>query len=567
MEKLNLTTIDVQDLDVFVKNFYDLRRDVHVFVEYVKSREVKRAYRTNFLTKTDYNRLVKLMTDPRAVKEIEAMDRSTWVDFVDELALKLEFVSYDTKGQYMGYTSSEPSYPDNYIQFNSQKYNAFLNKPLLEQERLFFNTLVDNYNYCNNEFFHNSLLGQLNCFSSFGCATGVVPGLNFAKSRRFLFNVLAECKSGLWYSTASLVEYLKKEFPYFLIPIKLKLSSPRKTKENRYVNFAEGTERWGRGITISENDPDSFERVEGRYIEHFLENIPLILGYVDLAYSKNINREREPSDYQSLKAFRVNKRFLKFMEGTVDKPKVTVQPNFEIHVESEFYPAQVMAQLFPLTDIVSEDVIIILKLQKKKVLAQLVNNHELEIIKLLTKLSDKPLPQNIVIELQEWTGHTEKFILYEGFGLLEGDEDLAPADPFTFETITPHLRIIRNPQELYLKLEQEELIPLRIMHSDNELKSVTEKARTHFLQKTKKVEKTKQKKELTLTRHVMITLHFPDKTVLNKFNKALLDAHCPVVVNEREQTLTYAKFYEEQFETVIKYFKKDYIIKIEDIKI
>ena len=41
---------------------------------------------------------------------------------------------------------------------------------------------------------------------------------------------------------------------------------------------------------IHESDPDGFERVEGRYVERFLESIPLVLRYVDVAY------ERKPSN-------------------------------------------------------------------------------------------------------------------------------------------------------------------------------------------------------------------------------------------------------------------------------
>ena len=39
----------------------------------------------------------------------------------------------------------------------------------------------------------------------------------------------------------------------------------------------------------------------------------------------------------------------------------------------------------------------------------------------LRELTGRTLPQNIVAELEEWTGHSENFILFEGFGVLEGD--------------------------------------------------------------------------------------------------------------------------------------------------
>ena len=37
----------------------DLRRDIHVFVDYVRERDVKRAHRDNALNKSDSKRLAK----------------------------------------------------------------------------------------------------------------------------------------------------------------------------------------------------------------------------------------------------------------------------------------------------------------------------------------------------------------------------------------------------------------------------------------------------------------------------------------------------------------------------
>ena len=48
----------------------DLRRDIHVFVAYVRDREVKRSHRGNNLGKADAARLAKLMSDPEAPNEV-----------------------------------------------------------------------------------------------------------------------------------------------------------------------------------------------------------------------------------------------------------------------------------------------------------------------------------------------------------------------------------------------------------------------------------------------------------------------------------------------------------------
>ena len=49
---MNLESIDVGPLDV-ATGLPDLQRDLHVFVDYVRAREVKRAHRGNVLSKAD----------------------------------------------------------------------------------------------------------------------------------------------------------------------------------------------------------------------------------------------------------------------------------------------------------------------------------------------------------------------------------------------------------------------------------------------------------------------------------------------------------------------------------
>ena len=73
---------------------------------------------------------------------------------------------------------------------------------------------------------------------------------------------------------ASLVEYLKKNHRYFLIPKKPQFKNDYVRKNGRYQNFRESERPWGKEIEINESAPDAFDRVEGRYVERFLEGIP-----------------------------------------------------------------------------------------------------------------------------------------------------------------------------------------------------------------------------------------------------------------------------------------------------
>src|SRR5439155_584871 len=83
----NLESIDVNPLDV-APEVPDLRRDLHVFVDYVRAHEVKRSHRGNALSKTDAKRLARLMSDPNAVREVDEDGPSEGMDFADDVSLR-----------------------------------------------------------------------------------------------------------------------------------------------------------------------------------------------------------------------------------------------------------------------------------------------------------------------------------------------------------------------------------------------------------------------------------------------------------------------------------------------
>ena len=560
---VELIPVDVSGLDVF-DDPCDLRRDIHVFVQYVQEREVKRLHRSNGLSKADSRQLAKGMSDPEAQAQVKEDGDSDWVGYVDWLCLKLGFVHYDTKGTYAGYTSSEPSFPDNYIEFRAPRYQQFLQAPLAKQERRLLDVLITQGSGCDSEFFCTAVLGLVDGFPSWGCATGVVPTLDFARARRFLLDLLHTCQVGVWYSTASLIQYLKTVHPFFLIPKKPKYKSRWDRDHGRYGNFQEGQDRWERGTSVPETAVDAFERVEGRYVERFLEGFPLLLGYVDVAYEGQPYSGNYPS-LNHLQAFRVNNRLVRAIKGDMPLPKVTVQPNFEIYVESEFYPANVLSKLIPLTDVVSTDVLTILRLRKTEVAAQSAQDESLDVISLLIDLSGQELPQNVARELAEWSAHAEKFVLYHGFALLEGDEHLPAADPFTVECISPTVRIVRSPDALYDRLQESEWMPMRVKHAGT-LVSLPPAARTLFARRAPVSEpRPEEKAEISLVRQTVITLHFPDDELLERVRRALLAVMCPVEVSKADRTISFSKQHESLVAEAIEALRHEYSIHIQDI--
>nr|QNT35485.1 hypothetical protein ICMCNNFD_00002 [uncultured Methanosarcinales archaeon] len=568
LPKPDLTQADIDELSI-VSNQYDLRHDLHAFVEYVRGRDVKRLHRSNELNKSDQKRLAKLMSNSYPLKEVEANGHSDWIDYVDELALAFKFANYDTEGRYMGYYSNEPSFPDNYIDVDTQRYEEFVGLPLIEQEKKLQGVVVKNYLDGYNEFYETSVLGRLSGFSTWGSATGIMPGLDFGKARRFIIKVLQSCTPGVWYTTASLIRYLKEHHPFFLIPENPKYPHEGYAEKGRYGNFHEQKERWGTRMQISESETDAFERVEGRFVERFLEGLPLILGYIEVAYSETEYKGLLP-EMNRLLAFRVNDMFLHVMSGGIIEPKVTVQPNFEVHVESELYPVRILAQLAKIADVVTKDRTNILKLRKKKVLTQLSERVDFDVIKLLEKMSGQKLPQNVRIELDEWVGASDAFTLYENVVLLEGDRNLPGIDEFTIESITPAIKIVHSPDRLFAHLLQKELIPLRIKHRSLDLTPLPDGANTVFprrdlsVSKSKAKAKAKTKKRVTIKREVRITFHFPAKELMEEFRKGLVAARCPVAADWGKLTLSFDKRYESEVKKVSKKLS-DYTIKTEDI--
>ena len=50
--------------------------------------------------------------------------------------------------------------------------------------------------------------------------------------------------------------------------------------------------------------------------------------------------------------------------------------------------------------------------------------------------------------------------------VLETDQDLPAADPFTVERVAAGIRLVRSPDKLFDELERRELMPVRIKHGD-----------------------------------------------------------------------------------------------------
>ena len=370
--KLLLDVASVADLEVYA-NPADIRWDLHAFADYVRDHEIKRAHRDNRFPPAHQQRLAKLLSHPAMASATDNWGVSRWIDHVDRLCLALKFVSYDTKGEYAGDSSSEPSFPDNYIQFEEREYEKFISLSLALQEERILDLHLAGLDG-GNEFLTRGPLARMDRFDGRGSATGVMPAIPFAKIRRRLLELLSRCPCGVWWSTASLVEQMQRHDPWFLIPKDLpKNVAAEYGFKGRYGNFIERKRGdWGNRESISNRDPEGFAKVEGRFLERFLEGLPLVLDYVEVAYLRTKTESAIEPSRGLLPAFRITERLRRVMQHEIAAPKVTVLPNFEVHVESLFFSAKTGKQLRLLGEPVQQGLVTIFKLAKAQVAAALV---------------------------------------------------------------------------------------------------------------------------------------------------------------------------------------------------
>jgi hypothetical protein len=568
-----LTPLDPKKLRTF-SNDRDLLRDLFTYLDYVGEHSVKRMTRTNGIPQADLNRLAKLLVIDPPQKDDWMYAREHWINFIDDLALHLGLVDYDVKGTYRGYTSSEPSFIENFITVNKPDLGKFLKLSPAGQEKKILDALIqakshsEYGDYRKNEFYETAILGELDSFGTWGAGTGIMPTLQFPTIRQFLLEVLKICPPNQWLSVESLIAHLKAEHPYFLIP-----KNPPKDKWDkavtRYGNFYESKEQWSHNEKpIPDDDTDGFERVEGRYVERFLENIPLTMRFVDVAYN--------PAPYKGLlpmrgmlKAFRVNERFLRLMSGAESLPRLTVQPNFDVVIESDFYPAKIIQQVSALGEEVSSPnsghaaYVGIFQLKKTFVAAEQVRQPDLDVIALLEKLGGRSLPPNVKVELEEWAGHADQFMLYEGFALLESVDEIPELDKFTAERITPTLRLVRDNDGLFSTLEAKAYAPLRIQHPTGGFAPLAESAVSLFPKESAQEKSHRKPKQVKVSRSVAVIYQFPDEASFASVQKILAELRCPFQADSKIRSIQIQQKEQARFDEAVLKLRDSWIIEIE----
>ena len=147
-----------------------------------------RTRRENSIPKTAARRLAKLLSHSGEAAYVEEHGCGMWSDHVSDVARKLGLVSFDTEGDYIGYSSTEPSFVDNEIEVEEKAWRSYLDRTPLQKERALLDVHLDTLP---SEFFQRATLVEGKAFDRSGCATGPASRMKLAQIRRSLLQMLA----------------------------------------------------------------------------------------------------------------------------------------------------------------------------------------------------------------------------------------------------------------------------------------------------------------------------------------------------------------------------------------
>ncbi|MBI5488148.1 MAG: hypothetical protein HY905_12515 [Deltaproteobacteria bacterium] len=468
----------------------NLRRDIYLFVDFVRREGLRRTHRGNQIPKGPAAKLAGILSWPEEAAAVKDDGYGHWSNKVSWIARTLGLVNFKIKGVYAGYSSQSESFPENDLEVVEKNFVAWLARDPMHKERAILEALVRT---TGSEFFHLSTLGKGERFGCSGSGVGPASRMDLPVVRNGLLDILADLPAGVWLPVSGLIEHVRRQAPTLILHPGLRQPEPepwtpydgRKPKkavpklEDLYTNFCEVTarDRWGEKGQLGEATPDVFSRVEGRYIQFFLEEVPFLCGFIDLALPPE--RRAKPDDpcppLESIRAFRLTPRLRQVVRGdpAISPIRVTVLPNFDVVVEAPSYPDRELDALAPFCLQIKEDgPTHLLRLDRKTVVSLAASRkNPLRILETLEHLTGAPPPANVAAEIQDWLGHADKLVVYEDCALIElhGPDSLAAEVRSELGTLvagqcSPTVLLARQPERAMSVLEQRARAPVGVTH-------------------------------------------------------------------------------------------------------
>lgn len=474
----------LKGLQLYAAGVVDLRRDVYLFVDFVRREGLKRAHRTNEIPRASALKLAKILARPGEEVGVEPEVEAEWADFVSRLARSLGLVDFDVEGVYAGYSSHEPSFPDNHVVVQTKRFEAWLASSPLEKERAIVDTLAKT---THSEFFSRStLFGWEPRFDSAGRAIGPHSRLDLPAVRRRLLALLAKLPAGEWLRMEELIAHVKATARDAILPPAIKKPGPKDpirraakgeaADDDLYENFREDPdERWKQGPrALTEQTPDVFERVEGRYLQYFLQEIPYLCGFVELALVKlPANAPPGKPPRERVRAFKLTPGLAQVVRAdpALDQVSVTVREDFEVVVEAPSWPDQELDQLRPFcVTLAEEPPTHRLRIDQKRAVAWAATRPEAHpIAPILFALTRGSLPESVAAAVDAWSGHAHKLTVLEDVTLIEllgpeADAVRAELGALALPDAPPGFAVTRDPKRAVAVLEEKLRVPVVVTH-------------------------------------------------------------------------------------------------------
>ncbi len=524
---------------------FNIRKDLLNFIDYVEEREVKRSHRENQIMKGDLKRLAKRLTIPGCLLDTETED-GDWSHFICNIARTLNLVDYDVKGSYAGYSSSEPSFPDNYIEVNTKSVEDYLLLSSLEKEKRIMANMIT---HDPREFYSRSLLGKpFGRFDITGSGVNVSSKMDYSKVRKRLFEILADYDPGKTIPFGDFINKIKTEEPNLILDRKFRpkfkktpYGDNRDRNQLYYCFYESKNDRSFDRIEIHESEANGFERVEGRYLAFFLEEIPYLMHCVQIEYNDHYQSDIRPPLPSYIKSFTITGKLQFLIKNNYPElghVKFTLTPDYKLFVESFLYPDRELRMLEPYTkELSSEQNLTVLSLDRKKTVSNLAENPQLtDVLDILLSLGIN-VPENIKIELKEWSRSADKLIVYENVALLEmrskhtkdKEDVLNQLSPYLVDKGTKSFAVIKKAKTVFSILQKMELVPALVSHTNKSISVSGKKSNSKAMPKTS----AKALKKVSLEERPFIALHSNDKSFLAKLNKALIEVGIPHVIKDQ----------------------------------
>lgn len=489
---------------LFAADGMDVQRDLYRLVQYVARKPFSLTARDLDVPKGARDDLAKVLEGThghRASRE----GYHGWPVFLLNTARRLGFCTppMPAPDPANPYRTIDPESPQ--VAVLTAPWAQYLASPQLNKAERLQDTLVHSQR---NEFFFGSFYVPGERFDYRGSAVGPASRMDLPRIRKTLLKWLGNLEPNVWYLFDSLVERLQADHPHLIMDpstrepdrqsksalsswewdcrVAQRKKSPKPPKpemrlEDLYGNFVEHkrADRWHQsGNQLTEQTPNVFRRVEGRYLEYFLSQIPYLLGYVDLALRQLPGNERGEvlPELGSLAAVRLTTRGKQILtqDARLNEIKATTLPNFEIVIESSLFPDKFLSEIEVFCTVVDlSGPMYRLKLDKKKTLATVAANPDQAApLAVLRRWSSNDVPGNVAVELETWGQKAESFVVYQGFELLElvkpetdGNNVQGCLNGVNSRQVDSGFYLV-SAQDLVLRLERIRLPPKCVEHVD-----------------------------------------------------------------------------------------------------